>query len=168
MPCNNVTDYVNILRRECSTPNGFFGCEIDFFQLELVLEKTNLSTLFGDNLFFISLIREDFVSQAISLYKSVKSGLWHTLNYWGNVQHKLGDFVKKDSEIEYNREEIKQWVMHILQQEYGNEKLFKSVGVAPHRLTYEKLVAENIQVNPTYAGCFLAHPTGAIRRSAQY
>jgi len=117
---------------------------------------------------FIHLEERDLNDYEWLQVDSVKSGLWHTLNCWGNVQHKLGDFVKKDSEIEYNREEIKQWVMHILQQEYGNEKLFKSVGVAPHRLTYEKLVAENIQVNPTYAGCFLAHPTGAIRRSAQY
>jgi len=73
IPCNIVTDYMNCLRRECSTSNRIFGCETTTFDLSLVLEKTNLSSLFGDNLFFISLIREDFVSQVISLYKSVKS-----------------------------------------------------------------------------------------------
>jgi len=120
--------------------------------LQLVLEKASLSALFGDNLFFISLIREDFVSQAISLYKATKTGLWHT------TSQKLENFINADGELEYSREEIKRWLKHILDQEYGAEKLFKSMVVEPLRLTYEKLVANTlgcVKEIATYIGVVL-------------
>ena len=131
----NLPDYVGILRRKVA-PGDIFGFETTYYQL--------MST-FGDEESFLEffpsgtpaffLVREDIVSQAVSLAKSVATSVYHS------AEAAAEDISKADSAFEYDARTIRRWLEHILDQELRLERFFAIHGIAPVRLSYERLTA---------------------------
>jgi len=133
---DNLSDYLDAIRRLLATPNGIFGMKASWFQLAMMLEGCTLEEHFGKHLKYIHLIREDFVLQGISLYLSVNSSYFHS------VQKNITDEMKqKHDGLEYSGPGIKHWIDHILRQEYGFEQFFAERKISPLRLTYEMIMA---------------------------
>ena len=130
-PCRNFSDYLKCIKVDHSTSNNIFGLEASFPQLEAVLEGSSLETIFGKNFATIYLTRNDFIKQAISLYKAVSSGYYHTTQK-----------NKQEIAIPYDNEQIKHWILHLLRQEFFWEQFFKQNGLQPLRVTYEQLVED--------------------------
>ncbi|CAG9213468.1 Stf0 family sulfotransferase [Burkholderia vietnamiensis] len=79
--------------------------------------------------------RRNVVRQAISLYRSVQSGLFHS------YQTDEGARGRFDS-VEYDNEGIKSWCRHLVEGEIYFERIFALNGIRPERLLYEDLVAD--------------------------
>lgn len=132
---DNVTEYLDAIRRLLATPNGVFGMKASWFQLAMMLEGCTLEEHFGRQLKYVYLIREDFVLQGISLYLSVNTAYFHS------VQKNVTDEMKqKYEQLEYSGPGIKHWIEHILRQEYGFEQFFAERKINPLRLSYEMIM----------------------------
>lgn len=75
------------------------------------------------------LLRQDIIAQAVSLWKAVESGVFHSVE------------GKPQKELEFDAFEIKKWVRHILAQERRLAEIFKELNVSPIKITYEFLVS---------------------------
>lgn len=135
-PKCDLRGYVDMARRRFKTPNGVFGFEASFFQIRQVEEIASLENLFGPDLIYVYLTRRDFVSQAVSLYRAVETGYFHS------VQRVNDDVANKIESLKYDGEKVAFWCAHILQQEHGFERMFSRKKRVPLRMTYEEL-AEN-------------------------
>ena len=129
--------YCDLLQRRFKTPNGVFGIEVSFFQMELAERLAPVTKLFGDELRYIYLTRRDFVAQGISLYKAVTTG------HFQSVKEKSEETKENLENINYDKEKIKEWTMHNLQQELGFEKMFKKQRLSPLRISYESLCEDS-------------------------
>ncbi|NEQ76622.1 MAG: hypothetical protein F6K23_28450 [Okeania sp. SIO2C9] len=137
-PCLDVIEYFDCIKRTQCTENKVFGMELSFFQHQLVcdaLEKTkkdsSLSLLNPEKNKFIYLYRLDLVAQAVSLYRAVETGMFHSAQK--NASEKaLVDF-------KYSDDRIWHWLIHILQQEFGWQQNFSKKGISPLCLTYEEM-----------------------------
>lgn len=137
-PCLDVIEYFDCIKRTQCTENKVFGMELSFFQYQLVcdaLETTkngsSLSLLNLEKNKSIYLYRLDLVAQAVSLYRAVETGMFHSAQR--NASEKaLVDF-------KYSEDRIWHWLIHILQQEFGWQKNFSKKGISPLCLTYEEM-----------------------------
>ncbi|NES66071.1 MAG: hypothetical protein F6K24_12815 [Okeania sp. SIO2D1] len=137
-PCLDVIEYFDCIKRTQCTENKVFGMELSFFQYQLVceaLEKTkndsSLSLLNLEKNKSIYLYRLDLVAQAVSLYRAVETGMFHSAQK--NASEKaLIDF-------DYSEDKIWNWLIHILQQEFGWQQSFSKKGISPLCLTYEEI-----------------------------
>jgi len=77
--------------------------------------------------------RRNILAQAISLYRSVESGLFHSYQESGAAT----PFVAPA----YDQEKIAGWLAHIVECEAGFEALFAGCGSAPFALFYEDMLA---------------------------
>jgi LPS sulfotransferase NodH len=146
--CSNLEDYLKCIKGHQSTPNGWFGVEASFFQFNLVLEHTPFEKIFQENLKVIYLTRNDFISQGISLYKAVETGVFHSFQ---------GD--RSSQECQYDPKKLEYWILHILYQEYYWERFFTQKQINPLRISYEELVKDtNETVQKIF--CYLNIPEG--------
>ena len=137
-PCNTLEEYVDVIRRARTSPNGVFGIKQSFFQLKPILEKTGLiQKMFGEDAKFIFLTRNNFILQGVSLYMAVETRLFHSVQ-----RNRPEDMAKTRRTLEYDAEKIKSWINDILQMEFGFMRWFKRNGITPLRLEYEHIVCD--------------------------
>ena len=147
-PCNNIEDYIDVIRRSRATSNGVFGIKVSYHHLAPIIEMKNITSLFGPNLRYIFLTRNDFVLQAISLYLAAETSVFHS------VQPVLTDEMMTSLEnLEYNEQKIHGWIDHILRQEIDFNRFFDRERISPLRVKYE---------------VFIENPQDTIRNIAEY
>ena len=159
LPSTDLRSYVERIRHRFQTKNGVFGFEASFFQIKQVEEIASLEELFGPDLVYVYLWRRDFVAQAVSLYKAVETRHFHS------VQALDEDTRRRIESLPYDGEKIRSWCRHILQQEYGFERMFAKKRVEPLRVGYEELVADpvvSVQRIGSHVGLQDIIPNGAI------
>ncbi|MDJ0554397.1 MAG: Stf0 family sulfotransferase [Microcoleaceae cyanobacterium MO_207.B10] len=137
-PCLDIIEYFDCIKRTQCTENKVFGMELSFFQhqllcdaLETTKKDSSLSLLNPEKNKFIYLYRLDLVAQAVSLYRAVETGMFHSAQT--NASEKaLVDF-------KYSDDRIWHWLIHILQQEFGWQQNFSKKCISPLYLTYEEM-----------------------------
>jgi LPS sulfotransferase NodH len=131
--CSPEEYWNNIQRDKADGLNHrIFGMEITFFQYMLAAGVYGDKFLFDDDMMFFYLYREDFLAQAISLYKGVELKVFHSLG-----SEKIDDGYDKD--LKYDADKIEYWARHLLQQEYGFENLIKMNKLNVKKFSYESL-----------------------------
>jgi len=128
----STDDFLKILRHRKKSSNGVFGIQIRAFEIEL-FDHAAYHDAFGPETTYFFLWRRNLVAQAISLYKAVKSGYYHSTS------------SKKDTvpTIPYNRDEIMHWIRHILNIENNNYDFCKANGYKPYELIYEDIAGQS-------------------------
>lgn len=120
--------------------NGVAGLELSVHQAIMVRQL--LDGPFDPNwltaTFYIR--RRDLIGQAISLYRSVGSGLFHS--YQDKAEQ-----LKSFASMEYDHDKAIDWLRHIIDSERRfDEELFKSCELSPIPLFYEDLQADPLTV----------------------
>ena len=139
-PAGSLPEYLNRVLKGTSSKSGVSSIELTWFHLRNYAAAIGLKPLqdslpkpFDNDAYYVWLCRHDFVAQGVSLYKATESGLFHAPQKDSNVCSAEG--------VIYDREKIKQWCQHVLQQEYGFEKWFEKNTIRPLRIFYEDMVA---------------------------
>ncbi len=137
-PCLDPIEYFDCIKKTQCTDNKVFGMELSFFQyrivnmaLDLVQKEASLKLLNLKNLKTIYLYRLDLVAQAVSLYRAVETGMFHS------VQQNASE--KGSVNFDYSEQRIWNWLIHILQQEFGWQQNFQKQAVSPLCLAYEEM-----------------------------
>lgn len=131
----NLVDYVKMLKRK-EAPGRIFGFEITYYQLMATFgDEVRFLALFPPSTPSFFLVREDIILQAVSLAKSVMTSVYHSANAGEE------EIRKADEAFEYDAGTIKYWLKHILDQEIQLEQFFARHGIAPMRLSYERMMA---------------------------
>ncbi len=119
-------DMLEVLFRRRKTPNGVFGIEVRHIDVELFGIEQFFS-IFGPETVFFNLWRDNMVSQAISLYRAVYTGRFHSTD------------PRQAPPPPYDGDGIKQWMTHLLDTENKNLKLLASEGRPARFLRYEDI-----------------------------
>ncbi|MBT8423745.1 MAG: Stf0 sulfotransferase family protein [Silicimonas sp.] len=130
----DLEEYIEVLGRRFQAA-GTWGFEITHFQLERIFETdAAFHAHFGDAR-HIWLIREDIVAQAVSLQKMHETGVSHS------VSMSADDRQSAEERFAFDAEAIGTWLLHIRRLETITEKYFNAFGIAPLRLSYERLMS---------------------------
>ncbi len=119
--------FLEMLQCRRKSPNGVFGMEARHIDIELLGEEVFFRT-FGAETVFFNLWRENIIAQAISLYRAVNSGRYHsTDNAVSGVPP-------------YDADQINRWLVHLHLQENANINLLRKRGILFDNLRYETMV----------------------------
>ncbi len=120
-------DMLQVLFRRRKTPNGVFGIEVRHIDVELFGIEQFFS-IFGPETVFFNLWRDNMVSQAVSLYRAVYTGRFHSTD------------PRQAPPPPYDGDGIKRWMTHLLNTENKNLKLLASEGRPARFLRYEDIL----------------------------
>jgi LPS sulfotransferase NodH len=120
-------DMFQVLFRRRKSPNGVFGIEVRHIDVELFgIEQ--FFDIFGPETVFFNLWRDNMVSQAVSLYRAVNTGRFHSTD------------TALASTPTYDAAGIKRWMTHLLNTENKNLRLLASEGRPARFLRYEDIL----------------------------
>ncbi|MBU6426182.1 MAG: hypothetical protein KGQ69_07595, partial [Rhodospirillales bacterium] len=119
--------FLELLKCRRKSPNGVFGIEARHVDIELLGEEAFFKT-FGAETIFFNLWRENIIAQAISLYRAVNSGRYHSTDN------------AVSSVPPYDADQIDKWLVHLHLQENANIKILRKRGIAFDNLRYETIV----------------------------
>lgn len=131
----SVTTYLECLALSRSF-GGFFGFEIDWFQLRFFTQLVDIDKLFpSDNTKFFYMTHRDIVSQAWSFATAKKTGLWHKETREPGTDANRKPPVLCDDDI---------WseIFLILEAEKQLEHFFQAHNIRPMRFDYEGLISD--------------------------
>ena len=132
---HDIESYAAMLTRK-QVRGGIFGLETTYYQLNKILpENADFFVHFGPWTDSYYLIREDIVSQAISLSKAVSTGVYHS------VITPAEALERADEEYAYDPDHILTWLDHIRLLEIKTEAFFAKFDIEPLRLSYETITA---------------------------
>ena len=121
-------DYLKALKRVRTTPNGVFGVKVHFDHLQFLSISGLLQQL--SPVKFVRLIRNEPVSEAVSLSRALQTGAWHS------------QISEADKPAVYSVSHINWCVQHLRLQKQGWDQFFESHKL-PHMIVkYETLVAD--------------------------
>jgi len=129
----NIMEYVDCLRRYHTSYNGIFGCELPYFHMKMLFELLTIQQVFDKEPIWFYLRRKNIVLQGISLYRSVESGYFHSVQEENQSKQKFNN-------ISYNEEKIKHWTNHILEIEQKFDLFFKDNSISPIHIYYEDII----------------------------
>lgn len=116
--------------------SNVFGTEITWPQYTFLLPKVDVMSAFPQQeTTFFTLRRENLLLQAISTYKASKTGIFGPNT---NPENKTPEEI--DASVTYDEQALKLGVMSIVSQERQTDELLKARGIAPLRLTYERMM----------------------------
>lgn len=134
---DDFAGYIRELQRQCA-PNDIFGAKLTWDHKNVLVEEARrLDPMIQDveDLFpsvkWIYLKRKDKIAQAISLWRAVKTGRWHSL-----------DPVVENTKPEYDYFGILRHLYTILVEEYIWDNYFKRLELQPALVNYEVLVRD--------------------------
>lgn len=130
---SNHDEYLEILLRRRKA-RDVFGFQITHHQMMKVFRSHGAfaKRFPTSDWYSFWLVREDIVAQAVSLYKMVQTDVTHA------PHTDAAEIRKTDTTFEYDGDEIKRWLVHILMAERGTEAFFSEQGITPFRMTYER------------------------------
>jgi LPS sulfotransferase NodH len=124
---DTVEQYVEEVFRLHTGPNGVFGAKMHWIHYETLFGKGDPRELMP-NLHFVSITRSDRLRQAISWSRAQQSGKFHA-----------HDPAK--SEPAYDAGHITHMLRRIEREEKLWDRTFGRLGIEPHRIVYEDVVA---------------------------
>ncbi|HWD60540.1 MAG TPA: Stf0 family sulfotransferase [Stellaceae bacterium] len=134
-PGRDIYEVFDLIAAKNCTNTGIFGFKISYFDLaEFEREAPLLDVMPPGEQHIVTLRRENFVAQAISLHVAVESQMFHAI---GAAPESL---VRPP--VPYDDNRIMYWACHILQQEHGIARWLQDNKVTPLALTYEELVED--------------------------
>lgn len=133
----SLAEYIQ-MARHVSGHSGVLSLEVTSHQLSAAFKNPSEFFRIYENCPSYFLIREDIVSQAVSLTKMVKTGVSHA------PQINQDDLNSADETFEYSADEILSWLNHILEAERNSEKFFEDYGVQPLRISYERMFSKDV------------------------
>ncbi len=130
--------YLDALLRRRKSPNGVFGMEamasfVDFIGFDCFCR------FFQAEAVFFHLWRENLVAQAVSLYRAVETGHFHSNG--GTRALRPG----------YDADGLERWMSHIAGIENDNVRMLRRLGVPARLLCYEDLVGDRRRVAELFA-----------------
>lgn len=131
----HVIDYLAWLIQTRSTANGVFGLKVSYGCYRPLILAGLDEALFG-RFTPLSLVRNNILRQAVSLYVAVSTGMFHT-----NVQHPQETYDKVHS-LPYDEERVRFWIQHMVIQETGICNHIEKKGLDCLRLDYDELCRE--------------------------
>lgn len=120
--------FLALLQRRRKTANGVFGIEVRAYDVENFGPDIFFRT-FGFETLFFNLWRKDLILQAVSLYRAMTTGVWHS--YEGH-----------SAPPPYDEEALEQWVALLLNAENDNLRMLLARGRRFRPLCYETMVAD--------------------------
>jgi LPS sulfotransferase NodH len=130
----NTTDpvlFLNALRRRRQSANGVFGLEARAVDVALFGEARFFEA-FGPHTVFFNLWRRNIVAQAVSLYRAVATGRFHSTD------------EREAAEPVYDDAAILNWVAHLAEEENANLLMLRRHGRASLPLCYETIVQDRV------------------------
>ncbi len=124
--------FLNMLKRRRKSKNGVFGIEVREVDVSLFGEESFFQE-FGPGTCFFNLWRENIVAQAISLYRAVASGRFHS-----------NDGNDKASPPSYDAPAIQHWLRHLVATENANLSLLYRRRLSFQSLCYETMVKDRL------------------------
>ena len=118
--------FLKILQRRRKTANGMFGMEVRAYDIyhfgpEIFFRHFGYETL------FFNLWRENLIAQAISLYRAMATGRWHS-------------YETPAALPAYNADEIERLATQLLNEENDNVQMLRRHGRRARPLRYEAMV----------------------------
>ncbi len=126
MHARTAADLLDSLIRHRKGPNNVFGLEARALDIDL-LDYHAFAAIFNEDTLFFHLWRENLVAQAVSLFRAVETGHFHSTD------------APQTAPPEYNAQAILLWMMHILDMENANVVLLRRLGAPARLLRYEDL-----------------------------
>lgn len=126
---NEPSRFIQMLSRRRKSPNGVFGIEVRAVDVDLFGENVFFD-FFDDQTIFFNLWRENIVAQAISLYRAVETGHFHS-----------GDGTQA-AEPTYDDAGITRWLQHLISTENTNLEMLQAHGRDFITLRYEDIVQD--------------------------
>lgn len=130
----DVDEYIRRIVADYRSETGVMGLQLSPYQTNCLCSMLDRPKDICSLVQPFYLRRQDVVAQAISLYRSVKSGVFHSYQMNDLFQSRL-DTLKFDPEA------IANWCEHLVAGEVYFEATFKKMRLSPARLTYEEIVA---------------------------
>jgi trehalose 2-sulfotransferase len=130
----DLATYADMLPRHFNIAD-VFSFEITSHQIYAVFGPyRNFHKIYGGYPCFW-LIRQDIVSQAISLAKMVTTNVAHARD---SEDRKI---IESEHAFVYDNDFIKKWLVHIRNGEKKSEEMFAEYSLSPMRLSYEQITA---------------------------
>lgn len=132
MQADTPSAYFDTLGR-MRAAGGTFGLELTYLHLRLGCgsERAFLDALRPTAA--VWLLREDIVAQAVSLSRMLQTDIAHSLQTDDRAQHEA------ETVFRYDRRQILSQLMQLLWLEIRTERMFARHGIAPLRLSYERV-----------------------------
>ncbi|MDD2704110.1 MAG: Stf0 family sulfotransferase [Acidocella sp.] len=122
--------FLEMLQRRRKTPNGVFGMEVREMDVAL-FGAESFFQMFGPSTVFFNLWRDNIVAQAVSLYRAVTTGRFHS-----------NDGKEGSSMPIYSAEGIQTWMEHLVMSENANLVMLKRERRPFINLRYEDMVKD--------------------------
>lgn len=131
---SDINEYISISIASHRSPANIMGLQLSFYQAQSLFKLVEAPEPAKAAMTFFYLRRRNLVAQAVSLYRSVVSGRFHSYETDREAVARFGAVV-------FDAEKVAYWVEHLLASEIGFEAMFRSCGLEVHRFFYEDLVA---------------------------
>jgi trehalose 2-sulfotransferase len=118
---------------------GVAGLELSVFQARMLCELMEQPVDLNCFKAFFYLRRLDIVAQAVSMHRSVSSGVFHSYQQSAEAEARLRG-------LEYSYDELLRWLHFLLDCESRMQVLFSDLGIRPVPLVYEDLLSDPLGV----------------------
>lgn len=129
-----MADYIAALTRRRNT-HGVYGCQLTYHHLRAAFRDEDEFLSYFRNAAFFWLMREDFVLQAVSLYKMVATSIGHA------VQADAETRAAAEAAFGYDGDSIAHWMNHNLVAERATAAMIARHSLTPLRMSYEDITA---------------------------
>jgi LPS sulfotransferase NodH len=136
---DDINEYIRIICTRYCSSDGTMGIEFNADHLREFLQLLDQPLRLQRPLQFFFLRRRDLVPQAISFYRSLESGLFHSYQEAPSLREKF-------DAVSYSPDRILALMRHLADHEIYFERLFADCQVDPCRLFYEDLARDPGQV----------------------
>lgn len=125
------SEHIQRLIEKHTTSNGVFGSKAHFLQVINFVGLDRLESLYPTPLKYISLHRQDFTRQGISLARAVQTNAYNS-------------DMQPDKDPIYNFYQILQCIREVRVDAKGWETYFHQRGIEPFRIIYEDFVTDQM------------------------
>jgi LPS sulfotransferase NodH len=153
VPSISADDYLDLALKTFRSGNGVSGFKASWFQFQDFAQAMQAPQALAQCR-FIHLTRRDLAAQAVSLYRAVHTGVFHT-----NIEH-APEKIAALARLPYDFAAIDEWRRHIEVQEQGWREYFSQHSIFPLSLSYEDVQAD-IRALVRRIACYLGRPRAA-------
>jgi LPS sulfotransferase NodH len=142
------SDYFKKILKDNLSPNGVFGCEINWLQLKALSALAEPQALFHNKIRWFYLRRKNLIAQAISNFIADQTGVFHSYQVSDASTERLVN-------LNYDSDRIKEMVIDFIAQEKYFDRWFHDINVKPVNIFYEDIIH-----SPSYAVMLFANVLG--------
>jgi len=134
----NIRDYLTLLEKLKTSPNGVFGMNAQFLQVQsLFKDREKLANFIRKFDKVITLSRKDKIAQAVSWWRASYTGIWSSMDYRFMSQEEN----RETKETPYDRAGIADRLHRIFAQESVYQRLLSDFNIRHSSFVYENITA---------------------------